>query len=120
MKRIVRNFMIVVFVLVSLAGPATAFAKKPLLGFGIAVATDGFLSTKLSEVKVASIKEGSASEKAGLKLGDLILEMNGRLIKGSSGPAMKKILTGTKAGEHLLLKVKRNNGVLLIDIVAGS
>lgn len=120
MKRSVRTVVTVVLVLLCLAGPATALARKPLLGFGIAVATDGFLSTKLSEVKVASVKAGSASEKAGLKLGDLILEMNGTPIKGASGPAMKKVLTGTKAGEHLLLKVQRGSGVLLVDIVAGS
>lgn len=99
--------------------PVTALAK-PRLGFGIAVATDGFLSTTLAEVKVVSVQVGSPSEKAGLKAGDLIVEMNGMATKGASGPAMKKMLGGVKAGEHLLLKVQRgSNGMLVIDIVAG-
>ena len=99
--------------------PAAAIAK-PRLGFGIAVATDGFLSTTLAEVKVVTVRVGSPSERAGLKAGDLIVEMNGLTIKGANGPAMKKMLGGVKAGEHLLLKVKRGgDGLLVIDIVAG-
>ena len=99
--------------------PATALAK-PRLGFGVSVATDGFFSTTLAEVKVVSVQVGSPSERAGLKGGDLIVEMNGMAIKGASGPAMKKTLGGIDAGEHLLLKVQRGgNGMLVIDIVAG-
>ena len=111
--------VIYALVLFALLVPATALAKSRL-GFGIAVATDGFFSTTLAEVKVASVQVGSPSERAGLKVGDLIVEMNGIAIKGASGPAMKKMLGGIKAGEHLLLKVQRGgNGILAIDIVAG-
>lgn len=100
--------------------PAAALAK-PRLGFGIAVATDGFFSTTLAEVKVVSVQVGSPSERAGLKGGDLIVEMNGIAIKGASGVAMKKMLGDIKAGEHLLLKVQRGgDGMLVLDIVAGS
>lgn len=106
-------------ILFGLLAPATALAK-PRLGFGIAVATDGFFSTTLSEVKVASVQAGSPAEVAGLKPGDLIVEMNGMAIKGASGPVMKKTLEGVKAGEHLLLKVQRGgNDMLVLDIVAG-
>jgi len=55
-----------------------------------------------------------------LKVGDLILDINGKPVKGANGLAMKKILGGVKSGEHLLLKVQRGReGVLVIDIVAG-
>lgn len=94
---------------------------KPRLGFGVAVATDGFFSTTLAEVKVASVQAGSPSEKAGLKAGDLIVEWNGKPIKGASGPALKKTLANVKHGDHVVLKVQRaGNGVLVIDIVAGQ
>lgn len=118
MKRLSSAFF--VLLLLALLTPATALAKGRL-GFGISVATDGFLSTTLSEVKVASVRAGGPSEKAGLMVGDLIVEMNGKAVKGGSGPAMKKILGGVKAGDHLLLKVQRvSKGLLVIDIVAGS
>lgn len=100
--------------------PSTALAK-PRLGFGVAVATDGFFSTTLSEVKVASVQPGSPSEKAGLKSGDLIVELNGKPIKGASGPALKKTLANVKSGDHVVMKVQRaGNGMLVIDIVAGQ
>lgn len=118
MKRL--SLAVYLLLLVALLAPATAFAKGRL-GFAIAVSTDGFFSTTLAEVKVTSVQAGSPSEKAGLKEGDLIVEMNGKAIKGASGPAMKKILSGTKAGGHLVLTVQRaGKGLLVIDIVAGS
>lgn len=115
-----RFFVISALLLFTLLAQGTAFAKARL-GFGVAVATDGFLSTTLAEVKIASVQPGSPSEKAGLKVGDLIIEMNGQPIKGASGPVMKKVLGAVKPGEHLVLKVQRaSNGLMIIDIVAGS
>ena len=117
MKRLFPIFC--ALLLFSLLAPATALAKGRL-GFAISVATDGYLSTTVTEVKVTSVQAGSPSEKAGLKAGDLLVEMNGTAIKGASGPALKKTLGGVKPGEHLLLKVQRaNSGMLDIDIVAG-
>ena len=108
------------FLLCVLLVPATALAK-PLLGFGIAVATEGLFSTTLTEVKVASVQAGSPSERAGLKVGDLIVEMNGKPIKGANGMAMKKALGAVKAGDQVALKVLRaGHGTLLINILAGS
>jgi C-terminal processing protease CtpA/Prc len=111
--------VLVLFALLSSLFPSPALAKA-LMGFGVAVATDGFFSTTLAEVKVASVQAGSPSEKAGLKTGDLIVELNGKPIKGASGPAHKKTLAAVERGDHVLLKVQRaGKGLLVIDIVAG-
>lgn len=105
--------------LFALLAPIPAFAKGRL-GFGVAVATEGFLSTTLAEVKIASVRPGSPSEKAGLKVGDVVIELDGRPIKGASGPALKKALGAVKSGQHVVLKVQRaGQGLLVIDIVAG-
>ena len=106
--------------LLALLVPAVALAK-PLLGFGIAVATEGFFSTTLAEVKVASVQAGSPSDKAGLRVGDLIVEMNGKPIKGANGMAMKKALSSVKPGETVELKVQRaGQGIVPINIFSGS
>ena len=118
MKR--RLFALPALLLLALLVPALAFAK-PLLGFGIAVATDGFFSTTLESVKVTSVRPGSASEKAGLKVGDIVVEMDGTPVKGASGPALKRALAAVKPGEHVVLKVERpGKGLVVVDIVAGS
>jgi len=115
-----RTRILYIALLLALLAPAVALAK-PLLGFGIAVATDGFFSTTLAEVKVTKVQAGSASEKAGLRVGDLIVEMNGKPIKGANGMEMKKALGSVKSGETVVLKIQRaEQGVLPIRILAGS
>lgn len=104
---------------VGILAPGIALAK-PRLGFNVEVVTEGFFSTTLAEVKVASVQAGSPSERAGLKAGDLVVEVAGRPVKGASGPDMKKVLGDVEPGEHLLLKVQRGDDVLMIDIIAGS
>lgn len=110
---------LVVLALFSSLAPSSALAK-PRLGFGVAVATDGFLSKTLAEVKVASVQPGSPSEKAGLKVDDRIIELNGKPIKGASGLALRKTLADVEHGDHVVLKVQRaGERILVIDIVAG-
>lgn len=119
MKKLVSTTLYALL-LSALLFPGVALAK-PRLGFSVAVATDGFFSATLSEVKVASVHAGSPSEKAGLKVGDLIVEVGGLPTKGASGLTMKKVLAEVKPGEHLILKVQRaGEGVVVIDIIAGA
>lgn len=114
-----RNTVILAALLLVALTPFPALAK-PRLGFGVAVATDGFFSTTITEAKVASVQPGSPSEKAGLRAGDLIVELDGKPIKGASGPALKKALAAVKPGDHVVMKVQRaGKGLLVIDIVAG-
>lgn len=102
----------------SVASPA-AFAK-PRLGFGVAVATNGYFSTTLAEVVVESVHPHSPSEQAGLKVGDVIVELNAKPIKGASGLDVRNVLAAVKHGDHVRLKVLRDGKrLLLIDIVAG-
>lgn len=117
MKRVALT--LAALVLLALLAPMPAFAKARL-GFGVAVATDGFFSTTLAEVKVASVAPGSPSQKAGLQVGDVILELDGKPIKGASGPALKKTLGAVKPGQRVRLKVQRAGaGVVTVEIVAG-
>ena len=111
---------LVVLALFASLVPSPVLAK-PRLGFGVAVATDGYFSTTLAEVKVGSVQAGSPADKAGLRVGDLIVELNGKPVKGASGLAVKKALASVENGDHVVLKVQRaETGNLIIDIVAGG
>ena len=67
------------------------------------------------------MQAGSPSDRAGLKAGDLIIEMDGKPIKGANGLAMKKALGAVKPGDTLVLKVQRaGKAPFAISIVAGS
>lgn len=61
----------------TLLAPAPAFAKPRLrFAVAVAVATEGFFSTTLAEVKIAPVQPGSAWENAGLQVGDVIIDMD--------------------------------------------
>jgi S1-C subfamily serine protease len=110
--------LVVLILFVSLV--PSAAAAKPRLGFGVAVATESYFSTTLAEVTVESVQAGSPSDKAGLRVGDLIVELNGRTIKGASGLVIKRVLSDVNYGDHVLLKVQRTGReFLMIDITAG-
>lgn len=116
MKSLLRVLLAIALVL-SMASPAAI--AKPRLGFGVAVSTNGYFSTTLAEVVVESVHPHSPSEQAGLKVGDVIVELNGKPIKGASGLDVRNMLTSVKHGDHVLLKVLRGGEHhLLIDIVA--
>ena len=55
---------------------------------------------------VASVAEGSPSDKAGIKAGDIILEFNGVLINEMK--ELPKIVAQTEVGKIVNIKVWRN------------
>jgi S1-C subfamily serine protease len=111
-----RRLLLAVFLM---ALSATAFAKGRL-GFGVSVATDGMFSSTLQEVKVTKVRPDSPAQAAGLLGGDVITEMAGVRVKGSSGLALQKSLASVKQGDHLKLVVLRAGKSLPLEIVAGA
>lgn len=98
--------------------PGVAFAKGRL-GFGVEVATDGMLSTTVRAVKVASLRPDGPAALSGLQVGDMITQLDGLAVAGTSGGKLKDALGNIKQGQHLKLLVTRNGKAVAIDIVAG-
>jgi len=110
---------------------ATAAANRPSLaqenqkpgGFGIAIDVDGegfFLNPTLKTVTVKSVAPGRPAAEAGIKPGDQIIEVEGKLVAGTKArelePLMKK-----NVGEKLVLRVKRATGeVFTVTLVAAA
>lgn len=96
-----------------LASPALQAAdERGHLGFAISVDGDGPLwNPVLKSAKVAKVTPASPAAGAGLVPGDLIVEVEGRVVAGAKArelePLMKK-----KPGERLALKVRRANGAV--------
>lgn len=65
-----------------------------------------------------SIVEGSAAEKAGLKLLDIILEVNGE--KADSENTLSKIIKKYFPGDKVKLKVLRDEKEIFIDVTLGE
>ena len=77
----------------------------------------GLLSYTLRDhVVIAGVMPGGPSEKAGLKPGDVVLEIDGRSV--TERKAFYSALWSRHPGDTFSLKIFRNNQVQVIDITA--
>lgn len=65
-------------------------------------------STKLKRSMIAEPFEGTPAAKAGLKAGDILIEIDGKDLKGKNNAEVSQLLRG-QAGTSLKLKVERPN-----------
>ena len=66
---------------------------------------------------VASVNEGSPSDKAGIKAGDIILEFDGNKI--DTMKTLPKIVAKTKVGKQVVVKVWRNKKLISKKVILG-
>ena len=66
---------------------------------------------------VASVAEGSPSDKAGIKAGDIILEFDGK--KVDTMKTLPKIVAKTNVGKSVIVKVWRNKKLILKKVILG-
>jgi regulator of sigma E protease len=90
----------------------------PLANFLFAVVVFWFLFTAVGAyiypAKIGKVLPGSPAEKAGLKPGDQILELNGEKVNSFSQLILK--LRGSKLIESVMLKVKRGNKIFTVKL----
>ncbi len=65
-----------------------------------------------------AITKDSAADKAGIKLGDIILEFNGEKIIADN--SMAKIITKYNPGDKVILKILRGSEELSVDVILGE
>ncbi len=68
--------------------------------------------------KISELSEGGAAEKAGLKEGDVIFEMNGKKIETQA--ALRDFLGSLKGGDEVSVKVKRDGEEKVIKVKLAS
>jgi C-terminal processing protease CtpA/Prc len=73
-------------------------------------------------VEVVNVSPGGAAERAGLKAGDVLTEINGRALKSDdNGPAREQLLTAmrkVKPGDTVALSYRRDSKVVKTNLVA--
>lgn len=101
--------------------PALLFAgEKGYLGFAVSVEGEGFfMNPTLKSVKVAKVVPGSPADKAGINVGDQIVEVEGRVVAGSKAGDLKPYME-REVGQTVRLGVRKPSGeVGQVALVAG-
>jgi serine protease Do len=70
------------------------------------------ISDNHGQVRIVNVSEGSAAEKAGLQVGDIILEMRGEAI--TSFADLRRMLDTASPGDLMVLKIERNGQTLTL------
>lgn len=94
--------------------------KRPFIGIsGIDLNADTAKTYNLVEgVYVKSVEDFSAAEKAGLKAGDVIIEVEGKSIKTMN--ELNEVKNSHKIGDELKLKINRNGTEKEITLTLGE
>ncbi len=77
-----------------------------------------FFGSGASSVQIAQIVSGSAAEKAGLKVGDLILKVDDTDI--SSNSVLASVISGYNAGDSATLTIQRDGTEQTIQVTFGE
>ena len=92
---------------------SVAARKLPPSTFGSPASGGGFLGVTMepteSGVKVSRIEAGSAAEKAGLKLNDIIVSINGETVRDAAGYATAMAKTGMSGSKEIKLRIRRDD-----------
>jgi serine protease Do len=73
---------------------------------------------KPAGAKLTEVVSGGAAEKAGMKVGDIVIEMNGKKIDTQT--TMRSLLDTLKGGDVVNVKVKRKDEVKEMKMILGS
>lgn len=114
MKKTIHSLLIA-----SLLCLATAQAGEPGgFGFNAAISVNGVFSPTLVAVKIAKVNPNSAADKAGMKIGDEIIEIDGHQVPGAKASDIQQLMV-KEVGQTVAMKLKRENGeVFSLKMVA--
>lgn len=87
-------------------------SDQAFVGVGVENHSDG------TGVKIRQIAEDSPAEKAGLKVGDIILNLNGKVVGGMM--EFRTLLTSLKPGDTAKILYSRVGETISVDLVLGS
>ena len=104
----------------ALAIPTSGVAAGPgYFGFTLHVDSEGFvLNPTIKSLKVLKVMPSSPSASAGMRAGDEIIEVAGRVVVGAKAKELQS-LAKKEAGQSLTLRVKHAEGeVVALTMVA--
>jgi C-terminal processing protease CtpA/Prc len=116
-----RKFLITVAALALAAalGPASAQDERGVFGLAFEIDGEGFiLSPTLKTITIKAVTGGMPADLAGIKIGDQIIEVEGKVVAGAKARDMEPHLK-KNIGQSVALRLKRPGGeVYQVSMVA--
>lgn len=79
------------------------------------------MSPKVKVVRVTAVHPNSPAETAGLRVGDVVMSVNGRKVPGGAAKTLGELMSSFKPGEHLTMQVQRGgNSQIALELIAAS
>ncbi|WP_440224772.1 PDZ domain-containing protein [Dokdonella sp. MW10] len=98
---------------------AVAHAGGGKLGFTVDFKADRTtLDAALKRVAVVDVAAGSAAERAGMQVGDVLEALEGKPLAGSSARNFFSTLGGLDRGQRVTLTVRRDDAPITMTLVA--
>jgi C-terminal processing protease CtpA/Prc len=97
------------FITVLLFAANSFAAEKGHTGMTLEVAVSGFFSPEISSAEVKAVESGSPADMQGVKVGDMLIEIEGCLIPGCPANKAKKYMSQS-AGAIVALRLHKQNG----------
>lgn len=92
--------------------------ERGYFGFSPQVATSGFfLDPTVERITIAEVVPGSPAQRAGLRAGDEVVEVEGKSVAGMKARRVRELAT-RNVGESLRLALRRDGGRLEITMTA--
>lgn len=97
------------FLSAMLASSAAHAGELGGFGFNAAVSVNGVFSPTLAAVKITKVNPSSAADKAGIKVGDEIIEIDGHKVPGAKASEIQPLMA-KEVGQTIAMKLKRESG----------
>ncbi len=104
-------FLIVIVLLLSPAASVQANMAPPepfALDVGVANDKDG--------LRITSVQKGSRAENAGLKVGDIILGIDGRYVKSLTSNEQQELVIGRHTWQAEVIIVRNHRDIMIIKV----
>jgi len=101
-----RIIITMLLIITCLYSYANEYGEK---GFKMDVTVAGFFSPEVEKATIKSVVKNSSAEKAGIKVGQELIAIDGCIIPGCAASEAKKMLQ-KEAGETVLLTILKPDG----------
>lgn len=116
--RMLRLAAVVGVLATGVGAPRAQSTERGVFGLSVEIAGDGVFNPVIARARVTSVRPGFPAARAGLRVGDELLEVDGRRVPGATARDLAPLARGKRVGESVAVRVQRGSEALSFVLVA--